>query len=710
MYLSVLRKRFWWILAAFVVVVGLTALWLVRQPRIYRASTSIVINPRAPQVLEGVRDVVDIGSTSYWSMQYFYGTQNTIISSRAILSQVVERLGLDQDDDFLGLTSITDEAKRAEARAASDAVGILRSVVTVSPEKETWMVWINVEDRDPERAARISTAVAETYRDANLQRRTTGTEDALSWLDEQMEKIKPRLEESENALFEFRKQNDMLSSSLEDRQNMVSKELADLSEAVTQLRTRRIELEARAQRIETIRKEGGELGALPEVARSTTMELLKRDLFALLKDKAGLEERYGAKHPKLIEAQRSVDSTRRELDLEVQKLVGATLNEYQTVRDAEQRTAKELARKKSEAFALNEKEIGYNRLLRQKENLERIYGMIVNRSKEAGLSGEQTTNNVQVVDRATVPWRPVKPRLTFSLTIAALFGLLLGVALAFLLEFLDNTVKTKEDIEADTGQTFLGIIPLIAERAAAAKDDAVELYLLANPRGHVAEACRAIRTNLLFMSPEQPLRRIVVTSAGPREGKTTTVVDLGVVMAQGGSTVCLIDTDMRRPRLHRVFGIEAKQGLSNLILGDVELDDVLQKTQVEGLEVLPCGPIPPNPAELLHTERFARILEQLGERFDRVILDTPPLTAVADAKVLAVASDGVIVIAKAHATTREMLASTTESLLDVNARILGVVLNQVDVERREYGGYYYRYYRNYGAYYGEDAETSTEAS
>ncbi len=711
-YLYVLRKRIWWIAGVFAVVVGLTAVWLLRQPKIYRATTSIVINPRAPQVLNKVSDVVDIGSTSYWSMQYFYGTQNQILQSRAILSRVVERLGLAEDEDFLGIAKVEDPKLKEELRSTIDPVDVLQGMVTVTPEKDTWVVYVQVEDRDPERAARISTAVAEAYRDANLQRRTTGSEEAITWLEEQQAKLKPRLEASEKALFEFRKKNDMLYTSLEDRQNTLAKELADLTESLTQLRTRRIELEARAQLIQKLKKEGKSLESLPEVAENDSIQYLKRDLFALIKQKASLQERYGEKHPKLIEATQAVQAARRQLDAEVEKIVGSVLNEYSAVLDAERRTQRELAKKKAEAFEVNQKEIEYSRLSREKQNLQRLYDMILSRSKEASLTGEQKTNNVQIVDRAEVPERPVKPRVTFSLAIAAFFGLFLGVLLAFLLEYLDNTVKTKEDVENETGQTFLGIIPLIAERTEATRDDALELHLLANPRGHVAEACRAIRTNLVFMSPEEPLRRLVVTSAGPQEGKTTTVVDLGVVMAQSGSRVCLVDTDMRRPRLHRIFGIQTEAGLSSHIVGKAEIDDIVHETNVEGLSVIPCGPIPPNPAELLHTERFKRLVDALAERFDRILFDTPPLTAVADAKVLAAGADGVVLIAKSHVTTREMLASAVEGLQAVNARILGVILNQVDLERREYGSYYYyRYYRRYGPYYGSDAaDTPAEAS
>ena len=245
------------------------------------------------------------------------------------------------------------------------------------------------------------------------------------------------------------------------------------------------------------------------------------------------------------------------------------------------------------------------------------------------------------------------------------------------------------------GLPFLGLIPLVRERFTGESSREVDLHVLLNPQGQAAEACRAIRTNLLFMSPERPLKRLVVTCAGPREGKTTTVVDLGVVMSTGGASVVLVDTDMRRPRLHKVFGLPADIGLSSVILGEATLDEAICATEVPGLFVLPCGPVPPNPAELLHTERFARTLDELATRYDRTILDSPPVGAVADAKVLAVAADGVLLVVRSHKTSRDMVAQAADSVLEVNGRILGVILNQVNLEGPEYAGYYSTYYRQY---------------
>ncbi|RMG20087.1 MAG: polysaccharide biosynthesis tyrosine autokinase [Deltaproteobacteria bacterium] len=701
-YYEVLRKRIWSILAVFALFVAATAVWTLRQPRIYKATTSVVIDPRAPNVLKGVSDVVEIGAGTYWHTQEFYNTEYKVIQSLEIARRVVERLGLDRDPDFIGPVK--------EGEEPPDAAAILQSMISVEPVRDSRMVEIGVSDTDPERAALLSTTVAEVYRDRNLERRIEGSGSAVEWLTEQLHTLKPKLEASEMRLFEFRKENDMLSASLEDRQNIVSQRLLALNAQLTDLEAKKATLGAKVDQIRALQKEAkadrSALEALAEVTQSELIRRLKENLFQRLQEYAALKEKYLEKHPKLVQAEEALKSARATLDAEVDKIVASIENEYRQVVDAERRVRRLVEETKAEAFELNKKEIEYSRLVREKEENERVYQLVLSRIKEASLAGQQQANNVRIIDRAVDKPQGatlVSPRYVFNLSVAGFLGLLFGVGLAFLREYLDNTVKSQEDVEQRLGLPFLGIIPLVPRDGEGSPD----LHILHHPRGQVAEACRSIRTNLLFMSPDAPLKRIVVTSAGPREGKTTTVIDLGIVMAQSGAKVLLVDTDMRRPRLHKALGVPGGAGLSNLILGEVEIDEVIRHTDVEGMSLLPCGPIPPNPAELLHAHRFETLLEELSKRYDRILLDSPPLGAVADAKILGVRADGALLVARAGQTTREMLGHAAGSLLDVNAHILGVVLNQVDLSKKSYG-YYYQYYRGYGEYYGKPDEAQAE--
>jgi polysaccharide biosynthesis transport protein len=253
-------------------------------------------------------------------------------------------------------------------------------------------------------------------------------------------------------------------------------------------------------------------------------------------------------------------------------------------------------------------------------------------------------------------------------------------------------------VEQRVGVPFLGLVPMIPEPKEAGTRD---LYVHHHPKSSIAECCRAIRTNVLFMSPERPLKTILVTSTAPQEGKSTSVINLGISMAQSGNRVVLVDTDMRRPRLHKAFQIPNDVGVSTIVVGEGTLDGAIKNTDVPGLFVVPCGPVPPNPAELLHTQAFAKLLEDLGKRFDRIILDSPPIHPVADAIVLATQAEGVVLILKAGLTNRTLAKRAVRALRDVKAKVYGAILNSVDLEDPKYGGYYADY-RRYGRYYGTE--------
>lgn len=319
-------------------------------------------------------------------------------------------------------------------------------------------------------------------------------------------------------------------------------------------------------------------------------------------------------------------------------------------------------------------------------------------------------NRVAIVERATENRVPVYPRAGVWMLAAFGVGLLLAFVLAYLVEVMDTSVRSVGELERLIGVTALGFLPNITRgtgsrrstRAPAKGEDFErDTFVIDFPKSTMAESCRSIRTNLIFMGSEQPLRSILVTSAGPREGKTTASVSLAAVMAQSGSTVVIVDSDMRKPRLHKVFGLGGTLGLSSVLMGEASLDDVIQATRVPDLYLIPCGRVPENPAELLQSDRFREFVAELTERFGMVVFDSPPLVPVTDAAIIGAAVDGVVLVARSGATRREMIARAADILRGVNANLLGVVLNAIDVEGRRRGGYYYYYYRHYGEYYGQ---------
>jgi succinoglycan biosynthesis transport protein ExoP len=279
-----------------------------------------------------------------------------------------------------------------------------------------------------------------------------------------------------------------------------------------------------------------------------------------------------------------------------------------------------------------------------------------------------------------------------------MLSLMFGIAGAFLLDYLDRTIKSAEDVERAVGAPLLGVIPIVADAPTGDDPNAQkdrDLYVFRNPNSRAAECCRSIRTNILFSSADRPMNTITVSSPRPREGKTTTTIYIGTIMAQSGQRVLLVDTDLRRPRLHKSLGVSKARGLTNLLLGDATVEEVVKSTDIPNLFVLPCGPQPPNPAEILLTQRFKQVLTELEGKYDRILLDSPPVLAVTDAVVLSRLSSGVIMVAQAGSTHLGDVAASARQFKDVNAQILGVIMNDMDISDRRYGSYYYYSYGNY---------------
>jgi capsular exopolysaccharide synthesis family protein len=359
---------------------------------------------------------------------------------------------------------------------------------------------------------------------------------------------------------------------------------------------------------------------------------------------------------------------------------------------------------KTEAFEVNKRQIEFDRIKREADNNQRLYDLVLKRLKDTELSGMLRTNNARVLDAARPSLAPLRPNVRNNLALGLLLGLLVGFGLAFVLDQLDNTVKTQADVEERIGVPFLGFFPRVAE----SNDEPAherDLYVFRHPKSPVAEACRAIRTNLLFMSPDRPFRTMLVTSSGPQEGKSTCVIATGIAMAQSGGRVLVVDTDMRRPRLHRAFGIPNEQGVSSVLVGDATLEEVTKSTEVPGLFVIPSGPIPPNPAELFHTQAFRDFVSTISARFDRAIFDSPPVNAVADPTVLGTQVDGVLLVLRADMTSRPFAKAAVRVLTDVKARVFGGVVNDVELGHPKYRGYYAAY-RGYGSEYQGSRESA----
>jgi capsular exopolysaccharide synthesis family protein len=700
-YWKIVLKRRWTVLAFFVVAVTLVTIFTLRQQKIYEAKASVIIEVDAPQVLGNVREVYNLGAGSYWSNKEYYETQYKVITSRTVAQKVVQLLRLEGNKEFLGIDTLPAEEQAKVLQAPIDYIEMVQGALAIEPVKDSRMVFVVARHPDKKWAMRLANATVNAYIQHNLQTRRKITEDAAGWLTDQARELKRRLEDTEDRLQAFKAEQKMLSVSLEDRQNITSQRLQDINQTLNKIQAELDAMASRRQQILDIKLSKLPLDTIDRVIDNRLIQQLKESYFKLKEQQAELASRYLPDHPKYKAIVDKIQVTRNSLDREIDNVLSSMETSYQAKLGEEKKAQRRLAEVKAEALEINKKSLDYGRLKREADNAAQLYQLVIKRQKEATLSSLQETNNVYKLDAAIESDIPVAPRVKLNILLAAVVGLLGGIGLAFFLEYLDNTFKGQEDIERLLQIPFLGIIPSIKLELGTEGGSDLTLrdnYLISHPKSTVAESCRTVRTNILLMSPENPTRRLLITSPSPQEGKSTVCINMGITMAQSGSKVIMLDTDMRRPRLHKSFGIKTGVGLTTTILGEADLDKVIHHSEVPGLDVIPCGPIPPNPSELFHTERFRRLLDELASRYDRVIFDSPPVLVVADPLILSNMIDGVVLVVKSASTSSDLARRAVRQLKDVKARILGAVINDLDLEHRDYG---YYYYRQYGYYYGE---------
>lgn len=717
-YLRVLLAFKWLILACTVLVGAGVILWTLRQPRVYEAVATIEYDPAPARPLgRDVQDVADpIGG--FWMAREFFATQNRIIASRAVATRVAQRLGLHEDPTYLNRPA--EDFEPVDPESLADG---LLTKLTVEQVKDTRLVRLVVRDGSPERAKAIADAFADIYIEKTMEDRMASTVSALEWLGSQLDQLRRDLDASELALHAFKEEHNVLSVSMEDRQNLVAGEIQALSGALTEARQRRIEMSARVARLRSALQDDDPVTQSGVVFdERSALQGLRENIRAKTAERERLSTRYGPAHPQMRALNEEIQALRTQLVQEIDTIVRSAEADLREVRSVEGGVAAALEDAHEAGLALNLREIEYNRLSREQENKEKLYQLVLQRTTEADLTRMLRTTHVRLVDRAQVPTYPVAPNRTANAVGGVAGGLLFGILLAFGLRFLDRRIRSVDVVE-ELGVTVLGVLPDIVEPGVAKTAPnqsrrrkkptrpVPELVVHDAPMSTAAECCRTIRTNLAFMAVgERDASRVfVVTSSQPREGKTTVASNLAASIAQSGKRVLAIDTDLRKPRLHQALGLSREHGVTSFIVGDDSFDSVVQSTRVPNLDAITSGPVPPNPAELLHSPAFARLIETARGRYDVVIFDSPPLGPVTDAAVIGPQVDGVIVVAKVGETTRDALESTLRQFRDVGARVLGAVLNGLDLRADGYYGKGY-YYRRYGGYYATEDEGTREAA
>ena len=712
-YTRIVVKRRHIALSVFAIVSLAAAVYSFTATPIYEGRAQLLIESDDPNIINFQQVTSDKVNANTLSRQDYYQTQYRLLQSRAVAKKTIETLNLWENEElrpslrrnesfvsgavasvrgwFTSSDADDNVAAEDETAAQAEAIDTFLEHLTVSPVRNSRLAEVAFRSEEPRRAAVIANTLAQSYIDINMDFRFRATKEATDWLEKQLAEQRKDVEGAETRLQQYREQNDALS--LEDRQNIVVQKLADLNAAVTRAKTERLQKEAMYQQLVASESDAARLDTFPAILSNQFIQQQKAELASLQRKQAQLSEKFGERHPEMIEVQSAIQTSQLKLQGEVAKVVQAVRTEYQAAVAQEQSMTGALEAQKGEALAMNRKAIDYGVIQRDVDSNKQIYDSLLQRAKETGVSGELRTSNVRVVDRAEPATDPVSPRRLLNILGGLFGGALLGIGFAFLFEYLDNRVKTPEEIERDLGIPSLGLIPVLPTNGTVANplisDGAPPTF---------SEAFRALRTNILFSAADGGPRSIVVTSTGPSEGKTMVAGNVAIGLAQAGQRVLLIDADMRRPRAHELFATPVEPGLSNLLVGASKPSEVVQATTVENLWVMAAGKTPPNPAELLGSRRFAELTNALGDRFDCVIIDTPPVLAVTDAAVIAHRASGVLFVIAADVTSRQAAQTALDQLEHARAKFLGAVLNRVDVERDGY--YYSRYYRkDYGAYH-----------
>jgi capsular exopolysaccharide synthesis family protein len=716
--LMAVRKHWVLMVLSLALCVAGASLYTARQTRIYEASATVQMDPQplAPLGIQGKES----GPESFWSNQEYFATQHQILTSRKIAAAVVRKLGLNRDPHFLAQAPAGKQLPPVNL-PMDTAAEVLRGRLSVKPVSDSRLARIVYRDADPDRAQRVVSTVIDTYVDQNLDMTLSSATTRAEWLDTQLVKLKADLEAQEMDLHDFKKRNNLLSVSFDDQSNMLRAEIQQLNTTLTELKARREGVAARLNVLAGINPEDPALIPQSELLGNVVLAPLRA---AYIEAKKELERTTalgkGENHPETQVARTNVRAARDALVTELGNIRAGVTADLDAVQRELGGVTTLYTSAKAQAMELNLNEVKYARLRRSKDNTEQVFGVVLERSTESGLSKLMPFNNVRVLDRPLRPQAPVLPRSGMNLAFGMALGLMLGLLGAVGRELLDRTVRDVEDVERTIGLPSLGSLPDVSSRsarealyygaysdkkssrrdkdkagAAPANEDLVpELLVHVHPKSAAAEASRAVRTNLLFMSPDQPYRSLLVTSGGPAEGKTMVACSIAVAMSQAGQRVCLIDCDLRRPRVHTVFGRNLQEGVTTALLDPNRLDDAVKESTVPNLWVLPAGPMPPNPADLVHSEAFGRLLDSLKSRFDRIVVDSPPVCIVTDAVVLSTRLDATVLVLRARRTRRDAALRALRALRDVGGNVAGFVLNAVT---RSSGQYSYSYYRPYGS-------------
>lgn len=722
-YLRVLIKSKWVVITTVLLFVSVVTISTLRTTPIYEAVGSIAINKTDP-VTFNLKD-------SSSSIDYYdptdMDTEVRILKSDLLALQVIRQLNLDKQPEGANKTAssleLPTDGMQPDSARTSAALSDFKNNLQVSLVPNTRIIEIRYRSPDKNLAARVVNTLANTYVEQNFKTRFESTMQASDWLSKQLVDLQIKVETSQEKLVKYQKEHEILG--IDEKQNITTAKLDELNRELTTAESVRMEKESIYHLVQSgdsdsiVAAANVDGGARGTSANSALLEKLREQQADLKIQVAQLSTQFGPSYPKLAQLNSQIKEVDAQIQNEMRKVAARLRGDYLAAVQRESMLRSALEQQKQQANKLNESAIEYSLLKRDVDANRTLSEGLLEKLKEAGVTAGLRSNNFRIVDVARVPTSPSGPNILRNIAFALALGLSTGIGLAFLLESMDNTVRTPEQAQTISLLPSLGMIPLgsrstremrgSAKLALASSKEAVELVTKSRPRSQMAESYRALRTSLLLTFPGGPPKVILITSALPEEGKTTTSVNSAIVLAQKGTRVLLIDADLRRPSIHKTLGMGPTLGLSNVLTGTANLQQaIIPSTILPDLFLLPAGTPPPNPAELLASTKMKNVLEELRKHYDHIVIDSPPTLSVTDAVVMSTAADAVVLVIRSGHTTKPALRRARDILLQVNARVCGVLVNAVNLNSPDYY-YHYEYQGKYGhGYYQEEASSHAE--
>lgn len=719
-YVEILLRRKWIIFTCLIISVVTVAISSFMAEKTYMASAVIEIAPRINTVTSFKTEEDQSNMINGWEdTRKFYETQYRVLKSRSLGTQVLKDL---QNDEFFtkeesksegpgflhnikaslaGLNPFradavedTDETRlslkdKQEARKIQEQLRVdaFMSNVKINPDRKSRLVVVNYVSPDPGFSARAVNSLVRQYQEWTLIKRQESSEVAGEFLKTQLEAAKDQVGKNEKKFREYAREVDIVS--LEDKQNLIFVQLEQLNAALAEAETQRLEKESLYNEVKD-----GNYEFLPKIVEDSSIVDLNSKYTEVKADFQNKSVIYGPNFPEIKQLRAQMNKIDADIKERSNEIAQSIKRDYEAALTKENLLRERTIRQNEMASELKDKITEYEILQGEVESSKKFYEDIKDRYNEMKVASALQTTNVKVVDEAAVPRHVYKPNIPVNIALSIFFGLMVGCVLAFGLEHMDSTIRDDEEVRRRFGVPFLGAVPLLSQEEITM--DNIEKALFLNPKSHLAESFRVVRTSILYSSPDQPPSTLLLTSTQPLEGKTTSASNLAISMVQSGNRVLILDADLRKPRIHKIFldnGQGNGNGLSTYLIGKIDYEGLVHRTSIDNLDIIPSGPIPPNPVELIGSKRMVDLLKHLSGQYDRIIVDGPPIANFADSRLLSRLVDGVIIVTSVGITQRNSLRTSIEEVYKVGGRIVGTIVNRVESSNKFGYGYYY-YYSN----------------